>query len=386
MSDDHESSVVDLASELISRPSENPPGDEAAVAEFLAARLKDSSAPFDVETREVEPGRPNVVARAGDPSRGSVLLTGHTDVVPANAADWTGDPYDLREADGRVVGRGIADMKGALAAKVLAAESYLTSTEDPGEVVLAFVVDEEDQGRGTQALIADGIEADAAIVGEPTELDVCVAIKGVARYEVTVEGESCHSGQPDEGIDAIRGLARVIERIEEMDDRLEAETSHAHLAPEDVTVTEVEGGIAPNVVADRATAIVDWRFLPGPTDPETFDERLADALDGISVGGKPVDVTVDRTVFARGAEVDDDHPLVEAVVDAAESAGVDARPTGFNAATDARFLINDANVPTVHFGPGSIHDDAHTVDESVTTADLAATVRTYRNAFDTLLE
>ena len=382
---DHEQKVVDLASELVSRPSENPPGNEAAVAEFLAKRLEDSSVPFDIETREVEPGRPNVVARAGDPSRGSVLLTGHTDVVPANAADWTGDPYTLREADGRVVGRGIADMKGALAAKVLAAESYLTSTEDPGEVVLAFVVDEENQGRGTQTLVADGIEADAAVVGEPTELDVCVAIKGVARYEVIVEGESCHSGQPDEGIDAIRGLARVVERIEEMDARLATETSHALLAPEDVTVTEIEGGIAPNVVADRATATVDWRFLPGPTDPEAFDERLADALDGISVDGKSIEVTLDRTVFARGGEVDDNHPLVKAVVDAAEAAGVNARPTGFNAATDARFLINDANIPTVHFGPGSIEDDAHTVDESVTAGDLTATVQTYRNALDALL-
>lgn len=377
--------AVALTRELVERESENPPGNEREVAEYLEEYLESSPVPFDIEFYDVEPDRPNVVACAGDSVKGSVLLTGHVDVVPANADDWSGDPYELRERDGRIVGRGTADMKGALAAKVLAAEAYYESADDPGEVVLAFVVDEEHSGKGTRALVERGIDADAAIIGEPTDLQVCVAQKGVARYEVTVRGESGHSGRPDDAVNAIAGMRRVLERIEALDDRLREETTHHSLAPETVTVTELHGGIAPNVVPDAATATIDWRFHPGTTDPDPFDRRLRETLDGIPLDGVAVDVAVARTVFARAAEVPPDHELVRTVQNAADAAGVSADVVGFDAATDARFLVHDAGVPTVLFGPGSIEDDAHTVDESVGVADLEAAVDTYREALSRLL-
>lgn len=377
--------IVALTGELVARESENPPGNEREVAEYLQARLESSPVPFEVETDEVEAGRPNVVASAGDPAKGSVLLTGHMDVVPANTADWTSDPFDLREQNGRVVGRGTSDMKGALAAKVLAAEAYVETTDDPGEVILAFVVDEEDAGTGTRALVGGGIDADAAILGEPTELDICVAQKGCVRYEVSVRGESGHSGRPDEAINAITGLRRILDRIEALDERLRAETAHDLLASETVTVTEIGGGIAPNVVPDAATATVDWRFHPGPTEPDPFDHRLRETVADVIVDGDPVDVEAERTVFARAAEIPADHELVRTVLDAADAAGVSADAVGFDAATDARFLVHDAEIPTVLFGPGSIEGDAHTVDESVRIADLEATIDTYRGALERLL-
>jgi acetylornithine deacetylase/succinyl-diaminopimelate desuccinylase family protein len=375
--------VLEAATALVSRPSENPPGKEAAVAEWLVDRLAASSASFEVETGEVEPGRPNVVARAGDPERGTVLLTGHTDVVPAAAERWTSPPYEPEIREGRLFGRGTSDMKGALAAMVVAAERYL-ERENPGQVVLAFAVDEEDDGRGTRALVEAGLEADVAIVGEPTELNVCTAIKGVVRYELTVAGESCHSGTPEEGRDAIAGMRELLDRVAAFDDELEA-TDHAVLSHEDATVTEVHGGLAPNVVADHATATLDWRFLPGRVTPEPFDERVAELVAGLSDDGDALDVEVDRTVFARAAETDPDHPAVAMVLDAARDRGVDAELVGFNAATDARFLVHDAGVPTLHFGPGSITDDAHTVDESVAVDDLVTAAAVYEAALERLL-
>lgn len=382
---DDSADVVDLTAELVNHPSENPPGDERPVVEYLCTRLDDSPVPFDVETYDVVDDRPNVVARAGDPGRGTVLLTGHVDVVPANRGDWTGDPYEARESDGRLVGRGTTDMKGALAAKLVATETYFAQIDHPGEVILAFVADEEHLGRGTRALVERGVEADAAIVGEPTELDVSVATKGVVRYRITVSGVSCHSGRPDEGVDAIAGLSTVLDRIASLDKEVRSDTRHDLLEPETVTVTEVSGGIAPNVVADEAVATVDWRFLPGPADPDAFDERLSALLAGVTVDGEPVDIEVERTVFARGAEIRASHDLVDALSQAAREAGASGDPVGFNAATDARFLANDASIPTAHFGPGSLDDDAHTVDESVAIADLATTVETYRRALERLL-
>lgn len=380
-----DSATVELTRRLIERESENPPGNERAVASYIHERLKDSPVPFDVEVYDVEPGRPNVVARAGNPENGTALLTGHTDVVPAHSEDWSRDPYELCEDDGRIVGRGSADMKGALAAKIVATESYYESTSDPGEVILGFVVDEEANGAGTRALVENGVDADVAIIGEPTELQVCVAQKGVARYTVTAYGESGHSGRPDDAVNAISVMNRVIERIEAFDDRLREETSHEQLAPETITVTEVEGGIGPNVVPDKVTATVDWRFLPGTTSPESFDRRLAELLEGVQFDGTAVDTDIERIVFARAAEVDTDHQAVQTVVDAANSVGVPANAVGFNAATDARFLVHDAKIPAILFGPGSIEHDAHTVDESIRVADLEVTVETYLAALNRLL-
>ncbi|TYL36175.1 hypothetical protein CV102_23830 [Natronococcus pandeyae] len=377
--------LVSLTAALVGKPSENPPGDERRVVDALLERLDRSPIEFDVETHEALPDRENVVARAGNSDRGSVLLTGHTDVVPAAADDWSGDPYELREEDGHLVGRGAADMKGALATKIVAAESYLASTDDPGEVILAFVVDEEWDGKGTQTLVERGLTADYAIIGEPTRLQTCVAQKGVARYELAVRGVSAHSGTPQEGEDAVLAAGRLLTAFESMNEELETETSHALLAPETITVTEITGGTAPNVVADRATLTVDWRFLPGhDRSPERFDERVSRLIRETDLGAD-VEVSVERLVFARAGEIDPGHELVETAVESAADVGVESAPVGFNAATDARFLLHDAEIPTVLFGPGSIADDAHTVDESVAVSELEATAKTYRRALDRLL-
>jgi acetylornithine deacetylase/succinyl-diaminopimelate desuccinylase family protein len=377
--------VVSLLSDLVARRSENPPGEERAVAEYLRDRLAASPVPFDVDFYEVEPDRPNVVARAGDPAHGSVLLTGHVDVVPADPDAWSGDPYELRERDGRVVGRGVSDMKGALAAKLLAAERYYRAHGDPGEVVLAFVVDEEVHGAGTRTLVERGVDVDAALVGEPSQMQVAVAQKGVVRYELTVHGRSGHAGSPDDALNALSGAGRVLRRLEALDDRLRETTGHPLLQPETATVTELAGGIAPNVVPDVARLTVDWRLLPGRTDPDALDRTVREAVAGVSVDGVPVDVDVERLVYARPAEIPADHELAATVVAAARAAGVDAEVVGFDAVTDARFLVNEAGVPTVVCGPGSIERDAHTADESVAVADLEATVDVYRETLARLL-
>lgn len=116
------SEIVTLTRELVERESENPPGNEQAVAEYLKQRLESSPVSFTIEVNEVSPGRPNVIARGGNPAKGTVLLTGHTDVVPAEPTNWSHNPYELRVGNDRVIGRGTSDMKGALAAKILATE------------------------------------------------------------------------------------------------------------------------------------------------------------------------------------------------------------------------------------------------------------------------
>ncbi|USZ69905.1 M20 family metallopeptidase (plasmid) [Halorussus salilacus] len=381
MTDIDADGLADLLAELVARETVNPPGDEGVLAEYLVERLDDSPVDFDVGVREVHPGRPNVVARAGDPEKGSLLLTGHMDVVPANPDDWTADPFELRREGDRLVGRGTADMKGALAAKLLAAEAFLASHDDPGEVILGFTVDEERGGSGTEAL-AERVEADAAIIGEPSRCQVAIAEYGVVGYELTVRGESGHSGRPDRAVNAVDGLRKALDRVEALDDEVRTQ-EHDLLEPgPSVSITEIDGGLAPNVIPDEATATVFWRTLPDiDRDPAVFDDRLADALEGVTLDGEPVDVEFERWLFSAGSEVDRDAAIVRETLDAAREVGIDAEVTGFNAGTDARFLTR-AGIPTLVFGPGSIEDDAHTVDESVALDELVATAETYRGVLE----
>lgn len=372
--------LEDLVRNLVEIPSENPPGNESEVASFLADRLAKSSVDFTVEMIPVEDDRSNVVARAGNPDGGTLLLTGHTDVVPADPANWSGDPYRLRREGGRLVGRGTSDMKGALAAKIIATEAYFKAG-GTGEVILAFVVGEENGGIGSTALVESGIDADGAIIGEPTDMTAAVAEKGVARFTITVTGENAHSGSPGSGVDAVDGMRAALDEIE----RLEAdarERSHPHLAPETITVTEIEGGLAPNVVADRVTATVDWRFLPtAGNDREFFKRAVCDRVVAATADA-PYSVDVEWFSFGRASETPADSSIVETVRTAAMEVRGEAPLGGLNAITDARHLRLDADVPTVVYGPGSIEDDAHTVDESVDRNDLLDTAQVYRKAVE----
>jgi succinyl-diaminopimelate desuccinylase len=380
-----EDELVDLLAEIIARETVNPPGNEDALAEYFVDRFEASPVAFDVELQEVHPGRPNVIARAGDPAMGSLLLTGHMDVVPASPDDWLGDPFELQRENDRLIGRGTADMKGALAAKLVAAEEFLTEYDDTGEVILAFTVDEEVSGSGTEALVESGIDADAAIIGEPTQRQVAIAEYGAVGYSLTVSGESGHAGRPDLATNAIDGLRRVLDRIKTLDDEVRTQKHDLFTPGPTISITEIEGGLAHNVVPDEATATLDWRTLPDrDRDPETFDDRLAEAIEDVTLDGDSVDVEFEREFFSPSSEVDPDAEIVQATLTAACETGIDTDCTRLNAVSDARFLTQ-AGIPTILFGPGSVEDDAHTVEESITIDELHKTVETYRGVLNRFL-
>ena len=136
---------------------------------------------------------------------------------------------------------------------------------------------------------------------------------------------------------------------------------------------------------DKATAALDWRTLPDPDrGPEFFDEQLAEAIEDVSLDGDPIDVEYEQEFFSSGSAVDPDAEIVEVTLAAAREAGIDADRTGFNAVSDARFLTQ-AGIPTLLFGPGSVEDDAHTVEESISIGELQKTVETYRGILDRFL-
>lgn len=384
----NERRVIEEARELVSVRTTTPPG-EGELVEYFLDRFDESPVEFDVETQRIDSedlSRQNVIARAGDPAHGTLLLTGHLDVVTAVESEWSVPPFDLTRHGDRLLGRGIADMKGALASMLLATEVYFAATDEPGEVVLGFVADEETGGLGTQEMVRRGIEADAAILGEPTNLTIGRANKGAARYDVTVRGESAHSGRPDKGTNAVSAVPEIIERLDALDDGLEAYTHELLVPRSTITVTQLSGGTAPNIVPGEATVTFDWRFFPGmPTDPEWYDDEVETAIGEVTIDGVPAEVSIDRWNFKPAAGIDADEPVVQALEAALDRIGLDAGHTGFNAGTDAGYFI-EGGIPTVLFGPGSIEGEAHTVDESMAVEELVTAVDAYERAIEAFFE
>ncbi|KPJ53289.1 MAG: hypothetical protein AMJ37_01610, partial [Dehalococcoidia bacterium DG_18] len=189
------------------------PRQEEAVVRELDAFLKTC----DIETviTEVQEGRPNLIATlAGSQPGPHLLFCGHTDTVPPNV-EGTTDPFAATIKEGRLYGRGTADMKGAVAAMAGALAGLKASGElKAGKITLAAVADEEMESLGAESLILSGFKADASIVGEPTSNKIAVGHKGLEWLQVDFEGRAAHGGTPEAGINAISAAAHFIQLVE----------------------------------------------------------------------------------------------------------------------------------------------------------------------------
>lgn len=365
--------LVALTRELVRVPGENPPGQEEASALALAGRCRERG--LGVEVDEVAPGRPNVVATLAGGDRPGFLLLGHTDVVPVGSG-WTADPFSGALRDGRVHGRGSADMKGGLAACLVAMDAVRRAAVDlPGPVHLAALVDEEDTGLGIRHHVARGLSPLAGcLVAEPTDLRTVVAARGDSYLDYRVTGRAAHSGAPSEGRNAIVGAARVVADLERWHAEL-ADGAHPLVGPATVSVGTVAGGQGTSIVAADCRLTVDRRLQPDE-DPDTV---LADArarLDALDLARDELAAEVAMTMAMPGFATPADHPWAALVDGALSDAGGPGLPVGgWTAACDGGFVAR-AGVPVVVLGPGSL-DEAHRADESVAVSQLVTAARAY---------
>ncbi|WP_019631737.1 M20/M25/M40 family metallo-hydrolase [Actinomadura atramentaria] len=363
--------VEDLLRSLVRTASVNPRGGpvapglgEAAVAEvvrdWLAARG------IKAELREVEPGRPNVVATVPGRDPRAVLLESHLDTVETDG--MTVDPFAGAVRDGRLYGRGACDAKGPLAAFMLAAAELAAGDPPPFGVVLAAVMDEEHAYRGVLDLVDDLADTElvGAVVGEPTGLVPVVAHKGCVRYTVRTLGVAGHSSRPAEAVNAISLMGRVIEHLAAAEPGV---APHPLLGGATRTATRIRGGTGPNTVPGTCEIDVDRRTLPGE-DPYAVWERESAELAALLPGRIEVDepFTVDHALDTPAAS-----PVPAALARALARAGRDGTARGMPFGTDASKLAL-AGVPAVVLGPGAL-DDAHSAAESVALADVALAAR-----------
>jgi acetylornithine deacetylase/succinyl-diaminopimelate desuccinylase-like protein len=412
---------VQTLQELIRIASVNPMGRDAAGPDFGEARLTDflqkqcESLGWPWLRQPVHPGRENLVAliEGEPPARegGELILWDvHQDTVSADGMSV--EPFAGELRDGRVYGRGACDVKGSMAA-MLAALSRLdksASRRTAPSILLAFTVNEECGFTGATALrqlwtpppASTGCQAgagatneiasgtimpehlfprlpDAAIVAEPTDLNVVAAHQGVVRWRCRVEGLAAHSSRPDQGINAIYAMSRVVQTIEKYHAQL-ATTSREHplCGRPSVCVSTIHGGVGINTVPDRATIEIDRRISPGDDPAIAFADLVRYVADQAEVGCARV---VHDPPFMKSGGLSDaaNRPLADRLVRLVRESGRPCESQGVSYGTDAA-AITAGGVPTVVFGPGSIRQ-AHTADEFIEVAELErATELFYRIA------
>jgi acetylornithine deacetylase/succinyl-diaminopimelate desuccinylase-like protein len=329
----------------------------------LSAYLEDWFTRHGIPCRRqlISPGRDNLLAKFESPgSRRTLLFDVHQDTVPTDG--MTIDPFLPRIEGGRMYGRGSCDIKGGMAAMLMAiARLCRERPQGAASVVLACTVDEEFTHTGSSRLAETDLGADLAIVAEPTLLDLVHCHKGALRWKIRTCGVACHSSTPHLGINAIYRMSRVLDALIEYAVALGNSTPDPIVGPPSLSVGRIEGGQSVNIVPDWCEIEIDRRLIPGE-DPERslqearafLNDRLG-SLEGIEFGQPCVNLPplVPRLDEWVG-------PLKGAVM---RVTGCEPRVVGVPYGTDAGPL-GASGLPCVVFGPGDIAQ-AHTKDEWV---------------------
>ncbi|MBF8184762.1 M20 family metallopeptidase [Nonomuraea sp. K274] len=368
--------IREIAVDLVQAVGQNPPGEEGPTVDVLAGACEARS--LTVTTTEVEPGRSNLSAvLAGGPGPG-LLLLGHTDVVPVGD-NWTVPPFGGEVRDGRLFGRGSADMKGGLAACVVALSALRRAgVALSGPVELAAVVDEEETGKGVRAYLAGGDRSGLAgcIVAEPTDLQTIIAARGDSYVEIAVTGRAAHSGKPSDGLNAIYGAAAVVTELERWHGEL-SDARHPLVGAATWSVGQIAGGTGTSTVPAECLITADRRLLPGEQGSAVLAETAA-RIEALRLGERGLGVEVTMTMQMPGFETAPDHRLVVLAERAVRDAGGPDLPLGgWTAACDGGFVARDAGVPVIVLGPGSVAEQAHRADESVGLDELLMAARVY---------
>ncbi len=377
---DERQELVTLLCSLIQHPSENPPGNENSVALYIAELLRRED--IDTEVQEVAPGRSNVIARLKGQKPGKRLIfNGHTDVVPCGSG-WSVEPFAAVIDGDRIIGRGAADMKSGVAAMIYTAllikrRQYAFN----GEITLLFNVDEERVNLGMAHFVAQGVEADYAIIGEPTSLEICVAHKGVSRTRLTTHGTAGHAAKTRDPDSAIDKMALLLPELMKECQRVKT-LHHPLLGNASMLITTINGGSAPNIVPQSCSIEIDRRVLPG----EKRSAINASLLASLTESGLDAqnDYALENYLFIPASSIDETHPLVETACQAVDAITGTARKTIFDATCEAPFFSVQCHIPTIIMGPGDLAQ-AHVKDEFVRIEELHQAAQIYTALALTLL-
>ena len=364
--------VVALTQALTRIDSRNPTlAPESAGERALAVELSGllSRWGFATSLQESAPGRPNVVARIGPADAPALLLAGHLDTVGVEGmthAPWSGEIKDER-----LYGRGSCDMKAGVAAMSVAALRAWEQVGDEArrQIVIAIVTDEEYESLGMRALIASGINAEQAIITEPTRLAICPAHRGFVWAEVDFRGRAAHGSRYDIGVDAIRHAAFVLTELDRFETEVLTSRTHPLLGRASLHASTITGGIGMSTYPDRCTVAIERRTLPGESTDDVMSE-LVEACERVKTRHPQLNADVRLLTAQAPSDVAADAAVVRILERALTAEGRSAHVEGLSAWTDAA-LLNEAGIPTICFGPGDI-GLAHAAEEYVPVREIEA--------------
>ena len=373
--------MVNVLKDMIALPSYSGiPGQETETAKYIFDFFHNEG--IESKLIHVRDNRYNVMAKLKGKSKGrNILLTGHTDTVP---------PYDFENAnkpvimDGKLFGRGANDMKGPIVSMMFAMAAIKRSgISTSGDIIFAGVIDEELNSYGTKKLILDGINANYAIVGEPSDLKLYVAHKGLEWMDIYFIGKSAHGGVYKDGINAIYMASEFIEKLNrELAPKIFSR-KHDIAGEATINVGYIHGGTQPSTVPGDCMIRLDRRFIPG----ERYDDvvrEIEDLLESMKKENPYFNykfVAQDRDICADGfvhppMTIDLDDELVVSMVKNIEKTLKKNPKIGFFPAWTDGGLLCEAGIPTIVFGPGDLQS-AHTNQEHIFIHDMLLAAQIY---------
>lgn len=370
-----EAETVEFLASLVRLESCNPPGNEAPVAEAVARMM--SQMGIRASVISLEKNRANVVGiLPGRGERPALLFNGHLDTVPPGEMPWEHDPYGAEVLNGRLYGRGAADMKSGLAAMVMAAGAIAKSgIELAGDLIVAGTIGEEVDSAGARRFLEDGglNGVGAIVIGEPTDLRIITAHKGALWLQVTTVGQTAHGAMPHLGVNAILHMLAFLDQLSNY--RFDYQ-EHPLLSGPTLNVGTIAGGVKTNVVPDRCVTTLDIRTLPGQSHPQIVDDMraIADWLaERLPTFHLEIEIINDRAPV----ETDVEAPVVRAAIQVAQEVlRRDLEPGGVNYYTDASVFAPATGIPTIICGPGD-PTLAHRPDEFIELEKLALATEFY---------
>ncbi|MGO8958957.1 MAG: M20/M25/M40 family metallo-hydrolase, partial [Streptosporangiaceae bacterium] len=389
-------SAIDFLSKLVRARSTL--GMEAAAQDVVAAELAKlgfevarlpipeviaTTAPAGVAQTSYA-GRSNVVGRINPGCSPSLLLNGHVDVVPAEAALWSSDPYLPQQRHGWLTGRGAGDMKGGIAMGLLAVAALRRAMPQAiaGELAFVSVIEEECTGNGTFAAATAGVLGDAVVVLEPTGLDLLLGGVGILWIEICLEGVAAHAESADRAANPISSVPVILAALERLETQMREATDDAPFrsiaSPYNVNVGTIRAGDWPSSVPGRAVLGVRIGF-PRCWTPADACGRVAAAISEAAAAdpwlAEHPPVLREAGFRAEGFLLPDDHPLAEAMARAHAAAnGAPPRRTVIGATMDARYYLNQFGRPALAYGPTA--RNIHAADEAVELGSIVRGART----------
>ena len=345
-----EARLEKLLKDLVKIDSVNPSlvsgaAGEAEIAEYLKEWM--TARGLETTLTIVKPGRPNVVGVLKGTGGGKTLMfNGHMDTVGVDY--MTIDPFTPKIEDGKLYGRGSIDMKGGLAASMVAIEAVIESgIELRGDVILAGVCDEEYASIGTEHLMKD-TRADAAIVGEPTQFDIQVAHKGFAWIDVVTHGFAAHGSAYKIGVDAIAKMGHVLIGLEALQSILEEE-QHPLVGPGSVHASIISGGLELSTYPDKCKLEVERRLIPGETR-EDVDEEMKNLLQSLKEGDPKFNAEYSINFYRGPMEISPEEEICKLLQEETAKTGTEPSFVGGSGWMDTQ-IIYEKGIPAVAYGP-----------------------------------